>query len=249
MGFTIQWWWNCKIFITKIDDFYPEKFIYFLISAVIFFLLVTILNLVNSDSNPTEGLVFYWLLVPGILLIFYPTVFGIQSDVDTRMIEILFGIPNYRYKVWLIRMALIYFVVFFILIFLSLLSSVALISFPIVGMVFQLMFPIFFLGSAAFMVSTLVRNGNGTAVVMVMIGLFFWIATGFLPQKYNLFLNPFSMPSDVNEVVWADTTLNNRIFIFILTLVCVLFGLIRLQKREKFVWFCVMRIEITLLVK
>jgi hypothetical protein len=214
---------------------FANKFIYFLISAVIFFLLVTILNLVNSDSNPTEGLVFYWLLVPGILLIFYPTVFGIQSDVDTRMIEILFGIPNYRYKVWLIRMALIYFVVFFILIFLSLLSSVALISFPIVGMVFQLMFPIFFLGSAAFMVSTLVRNGNGTAVVMVMIGLFFWIATGFLPQKYNLFLNPFSMPSDVNEVVWADTTFNNRIFIFILTLVCVLFGLIRLQKREKFV--------------
>jgi len=214
---------------------FANKFIYFLISAVIFFLLVTILNLVNSDSNPTEGLVFYWLLVPGILLIFYPTVFGIQSDVDTRMIEILFGIPNYRYKVWLIRMALIYFVVFFILIILSLLSSVALVSFPILGMVFQLMYPIFFLGSAAFMVSTLVRNGNGTAVVMVIVGLFFWIATGFLPQKYNLFLNPFSMPSDMNEVVWTDITLNNRIFIFILTLVCVLFGLIRLQKREKFV--------------
>lgn len=214
---------------------FANKFIYFLISAVIFFLLVTILNLVNSDSNPTEGLVFYWLLVPGILLIFYPTVFGIQSDVDTRMIEILFGIPNYRYKVWLIRMALIYFVVFFILIFLSLLSSVALISFPIVGMVFQLMFPIFFLGSAAFMVSTLVRNGNGTAVVMVILGLFFWIATGFLSQKYNLFLNPFSMPSDVNEVVWADTTFTNRVIILILTLVWIVVGLIRLQKREKFV--------------
>lgn len=214
---------------------FANKFIYFLISAVIFFLLVTILNLANSDSNPTEGLVFYWLLVPGILLIFYPTVFGIQSDVDTRMIEILFGIPNYRYKVWLIRMALIYFVVFFILIILSLLSSVVLVSFSILSMVFQLMFPIFFLGSAAFMVSTLVRNGNGTAVVMVMVGLFFWIATGFLPQKYNLFLNPFSMPSDVNEVVWADTTLNNRIYIFVLTLISIMFGLLRLQKREKFV--------------
>ncbi len=215
---------------------FANKFIYFLISAVIFFLLVTILNLANSDSNPTEGLVFEFLLVPGILLIFYPTVFGIQSDVDTRMIEILFGIPNYRYKVWLIRMALIYFVVFFILIILSLLSSVALVSFPILEMVFQLMFPIFFLGSAAFMVSTLVRNGNGTAVVMVILGLFFWIATGaFLPNKYNLFLNPFSMPSDVNEVVWADTTFTNRIIILVLTLVWIVVGLIRLQKREKFV--------------
>ncbi|MBC8182412.1 hypothetical protein H8E88_15035 [candidate division KSB1 bacterium] len=215
---------------------FANKFIYFLISAVIFFLLVTILNLANSDSNPTEGLVFELLLVPGILLIFYPTVFGIQSDVDTRMIEILFGIPNYRYKVWLIRIALIYFVVFFILIILSLLSSVALVSFPILEMVYQLMFPIFFLGSAAFMVSTLVRNGNGTAVVMVILGLAFWIGTGaFLPDKYNLFLNPFSMPSDVNEVVWADATLTNRIVILVLTLVCIVFGLIRLQKREKFV--------------
>ena len=214
---------------------FANKFIYFLLSAVIFFLLVTILNLANSDSNPTEGLVYYWLLVPGILLIFYPTVFGIQSDVDTRMIEILFGIPNYRYKVWLIRMALIYFVVFFILILLSLISSFALVSISIFSMVFQLMFPIFFLGSAAFMVSTLVRNGNGTAVVMVVLGLFFWISTGFLPNKFNLFLNPFSMPSDVNEVVWANTTLNNRIYIFVMTIIWILFGLIRLQKREKFV--------------
>jgi len=117
-----------------------------------------------------------------------------------------------------------------------LLSSVALVSFPILEMVFQLMFPIFFLGSAAFMVSTLVRNGNGTAVVMVILGLFFWIATGaFLPNKYNLFLNPFSMPSDVNEVVWADTTFTNRIIILVLTLVWIVVGLIRLQKREKFV--------------
>ncbi len=214
---------------------FANKFIYFLLAAVIFFLLVTILNLANSDSNPTEGLVFYWLLVPGILLVFYPTVFGIQNDVDTRMIEILFGIPNYRYKVWLIRMALIYFVVFAILIILSFLSSIALVTVPVLSMVFQLMFPIFFLGCAAFMVSTLVHNGNGTAVVMVIIGLFFWIATGFLPHKYNLFLNPFSIPSDVNEVVWADTTLNNRIYIFVATIISVLIGLIMLQKREKFV--------------
>ncbi len=214
---------------------FANKFIYFLLAAVVFFLLVTILNLASSESDPTEGLVYYWLLVPGLLLIFYPTVFGIQNDVDTRMIEILFGIPNYRYKVWLIRLVLIYVVVFLILLILSLISSLALISFSVLNMVFQLMFPIFLLGTLAFMVSTMVRNGNGTAVLMVIIGLFFWIGTGFLPHRFNLFLNPYSVPSDMNEVVWAQTTFNNRIYVAVAMIVCVLFGLIMLQKREKFI--------------
>ncbi|NOZ60373.1 MAG: hypothetical protein GXO74_01690 [Calditrichaeota bacterium] len=214
---------------------FANKFLYFLLAAVIFFLLVTILNLASSDSEVSEGIVYYWLLVPGLLLVFYPTVFGIQNDVDSRMIEILFGIPNYRYKVWLVRMALIYFVVALILLILALLSSVALIPISVFSMVYQLMFPIFFIGCAAFMISTMVRNGNGTAVAMVIIGLFFWIGTGFLPDKFNLFLNPFSVPSNVNEAVWADTTFNNRLYIFIGTIISVLVGLIMLQKREKFV--------------
>lgn len=41
------------------------------------------------------------LLVPSILLIFYPTCFGIQNDQDAKTLEIIFGIPNYRYKIWL----------------------------------------------------------------------------------------------------------------------------------------------------
>ncbi|OQX84897.1 hypothetical protein B6D60_08610 [candidate division KSB1 bacterium 4484_87] len=214
---------------------FANRFFYFLLAAIIFFLLVTILNLASSESELTDGIMFYYLLVPGLLLVFYPTVFGIQNDVDSRMIEILFGIPNYRYKVWLVRMVLIYFVVALILLILALLSSLILVPFSVISMVYQLMFPIFFIGCAAFMISTLIKNGNGTAVVMIIIGLFFWIGTGFLPHKFNLFLNPFSVPSDMNEAVWADATFNNRIYIFIGTIISVLLGLIMLQKREKFV--------------
>ncbi len=214
---------------------FANRFIYFLLAAVIFFLLVTILYLASSEADISEGTIFYWLLVPGLLLVFYPTVFGIQNDVDSRMIEILFGIPNYRYKVWLVRMALIYLVVALILFILAALSSIFLIPIPVLEMVYQLMFPVFFVGCAAFMVSTLIKNGNGTAVVMVIVGLFFWFGTAFLPYKFNLFLNPFSVPSDVNEVIWADTTMNNRVYIFIGTIIFVLTGLIMLQKREKFI--------------
>ena len=73
---------------------FANKFIYFLFAAIMIFLFVTVMNLLNATSTPTEATGYWLLLVPGILLVFYPTTFGIQNDVDTRMIEILFGIPG-----------------------------------------------------------------------------------------------------------------------------------------------------------
>ena len=174
--------------------------------------------------------------MPGILLVFYPTTFGIQNDVDTRMIEILFGIPNYRYKVWFIRLILIFAVTFVIILVLANVFSLVLIRVSVLRMVLQLMFPILFMGSLAFMFSTIVRNGNGTAVVMVITGMVFWIARGQIGNsEWNLFLNPYAIPSDMNEAVWAETTFNNRLYLFIGTVIAVLYGLLNLQKREKFV--------------
>ncbi len=225
-----------SIFRYNLKIIFANKFVYFLLAAIGIFLLVTAINLLNADANPTEGTIYYLLLVPGILIIFYPTTFGIQNDVDTRMIEILFGIPNYRYKVWLVRMALIYVVVFVILLILSLISSLALVNIPIFKMVFQLMFPIFFVGCLAFMISTMIRNGNGTAVVVIIIGMTFWILSDQLvASRWNLFLNPFSMPSSVNQAVWMETTFNNRVYLSIGIVVSILLGLLNLQKREKFI--------------
>lgn len=224
-----------KIFRYNLKIMFANKFIYFLLAAIAIFLLVTILTLMNSDSNPTDGSVYTLLLITGLILIAYPTIFGIQNDVDTRMIEILFGIPNYRYKVWLIRMAIIYLVVFGMLSILSLLSSISMVTFPIFYMVFQLMFPIFFLGSLAFMFSTIIRDAIGTAVVMIIIVVAFLMINEVLPPQYRLFMNPFTVPSDVNEAVWAEATLNNRIYLFVGTIIWILFGLLNFQKREKFV--------------
>ena len=38
-----------------------------------------------------------------MLIMFYPIVYNIQNDKDTRMLEIIFGVPDYRYKVYLLR--------------------------------------------------------------------------------------------------------------------------------------------------
>ncbi len=215
---------------------FANKFIYFMLAAVAIFLLITVINLFDPDSNPSVSLVYYWLMVPGILLIFYPAVFGIQNDADSRMLEILFGIPDYRYKVWLVRLAVIYVIVYLMLVVLAFLSSLALVTFDVFGMVYELMFPIFFLGCLSFMFSTLVRNGYGTAVFLVIIGLFFWILSGpLMESKWNLFLNPYHVPENVSEMVWEDILFKNRAYQFVGILLSILFGLLNMQKREKFV--------------
>jgi len=215
---------------------FAGKFIYFLIAALAIFLFVTGSSLFSADSLPSEAMVYKLLLVPGLLLIFYPVTFGIQNDVDSRMIETLFGIPNYRYKVWLLRLVLIYAVTFAILLVLALLSSLALIAVPVFEMLFQLMFPVVFLGSVAFMFSTIVRNGSGTAVVMVIISLFFLMGGDLLENvpELDIFLNPFELPPDTNEGVWASIVVDNRIYLSAGIIISLLYGLLNLQKREKF---------------
>ncbi len=214
---------------------FANKFIWFLIAAFSFFLFFAI-QAVLDRTVLTEGTVYNLLIFPGILLIFYPSVFGIQNDDDSRMLEILFGIPNYRYKVWLVRLVMIYVLIYLIIILFSLIASALLYKVEIFTMSYQLMYPIVFLGSMSFMFSTLIRNGNGTAVVMVLIGVALLILQDSLSStQWNIFLNPFEIPNNLNEVIWEGTIDKNRIFLGISMIVFILYGLFNLQKREKFV--------------
>lgn len=215
---------------------FANKFIYFFLAAVGLFLLIASISLFDADSFPDESSVYYILLMPGLLLIFYPTAFGIQNDLDTRMMEMLVGIPNYRYKIWLVRLLIIYIIVYFLILFLSILSVLTLAEIPIFAMALQLMYPIFFFGMVTFMLSTFIRNGNGTAALMVIIGLIFWISSGILRNsKWNIFLNPFRMPDELNEVIWQDMIFYNRLYLVVGSILAILGALFRLQNREKLV--------------
>lgn len=214
---------------------FAGKFVWFLISAFAFFLFFAIQTVINR-STITDGTIYGLLTFPGILLIFYPSAFGIQNDDDSRMLEILFGIPNYRYKVWLVRLIMIYIIIFFIIMLFAGVASLILYKINVFEMSYQLMYPIVFLGSMAFMFSTLIKNGNGTAVVMVLIGVALVIMADALERtQWNVFLNPFSIPGSMNQVIWQGIISKNRIFLGVGILVFILYGLFNLQKREKFV--------------
>jgi len=213
---------------------FANRFIWFLAGSVVFYLGLSVIYVFDKDVSNMKDL-YGVFLFSGILLVFYPTAFGIQNDQDARTIEILFGIPNYRYKVWLVRIALIYVVAFLIMLVFTFLSSVLIVKFRFVNMTAQVMFPVLFLGIMAFMLSTVVRNGNGTAVLMIIFGLFFLILSDSLEKsQWNVFLNPYEIPYDVNETTWAIIAFKNRIILSIGSVIFLLFALYNLQKREKF---------------
>jgi len=213
---------------------FANKFIWFLAGSIAFYLGLSVIYVFSNDISRMSDL-YGVFLFSGILLVFYPSVFGIQNDQDARTIEILFGIPNYRYKVWLVRIILIFAIAFLIMLAFTFLSSVLIVKFRFVNVTAQVMLPVLFLGTLSFMLSTMIRNGNGTAVVMIIIGLFFLILGDPLRKsQWNVFLNPFSPEYDVSETTWAIITLKNRIILTVGTVIFLLAALFNLQKREKF---------------
>jgi len=225
-----------QIFQYNLKIIFANKFIYFLLGAVLFFLMITIIDLLDPESYFNESNVYSLLLFPGLLIIFYPSTFGIQNDVDSRTIEVLFAIPDYRYKVWMVRLLIIFIVVYVFMLFLGFFSTLALIPIPVFEFSMQLMFPIFFLGSIGFMLSTVVRNGSGTAAIMVIIGIIFWIFSNtFDENEWNIFLNPYAFPDFLNEAMWQEMLFYNRLYLVIGTILSILAGIYKLQNREKFI--------------
>lgn len=214
---------------------FGNRFIWFVLAAIAFYFFIAVTSIYDNNLID-EGFIYGLQIMPGLLLIFYPMTFGIQNDLDAGILEILFGIPDYRYKVWLVRLVLVFTLVFLMMIGLTVMSYYLLAPVNIFELSFHVMFPIYFLGSMAFLFSTIIKNGNGTAVVMVIIGVLMLILSGIMNRTmWNIFLNPYDIPNRLNEMVWQEITLKNRIFLAVGTLLFILYGLFNLQKREKFI--------------
>jgi len=223
-----------KMIVYNLRIIFANKFIWFLAGSVAFFLGLSVIYVFTNDVSRMKDLYFVFLF-SGILLVFYPSVFGVQNDQDARTIEILFGIPNYRYKVWLVRIVLIFVITFLIMLVFTFLASVLIVNFRYINVTAAVMVPVLFLGIMAFMLSTVVRNGNGTAVLMIIFGLFFMILSDSLRKsQWNVFLNPYELPYNVNETTWAIIMLKNRIILITGSIIFMLVALFNLQKREKF---------------
>lgn len=224
-----------RLITYNVKVIFGNKFVYFVVAAFLFFAFIITIT-IFEDPQFNEAVIYGFLVFPGLLLIFYPMAYGIQNDDDAKMLETIFGIPNYRYKVWLVRFVLTIGIAGVILFVLGNLANLTLYRFNILPMIGQVLFPITFLSSVAFMLSTLIKNGNGTAIVLVIVSFIFFIFAEPLEYSaYNIFLNPFEEPRDMSEFIWLTVIYKNRVYLTILSVLCLLFGMFNLQFREKFV--------------
>ena len=224
-----------RLMTYNVKVIFGNKFVYFVVAAFLFFAFIITLTVLD-DPDFNEAVIYGFLVFPGLLLIFYPMAYGIQNDDDSKMLETIFGIPNYRYKIWLVRFVLTIGIAAVILLVLGNIANLTLYRFQILPMIGQVLFPIMFLSSLAFMVSTLIKNGNGTAIVIVIVAFIFFVFSEPLEYSvYNVFLNPFSEPNQMSEFIWRTVIYKNRIYLLILSVLCLLYGMFNLQFREKFV--------------
>ena len=107
---------------------------------------------------------------------------------------------------------------------------------PPLQLALQSMVPALFIGLLCFMLSTLIRNGNGTAVMIIIIGLLLFASSKILDvSKWNVFLNPFDVPLDKNPQIFYNTLFDNRLIILLSSFIFLLVGLYKTQNREKFI--------------
>lgn len=214
---------------------FAGRFIWFFLAALAFYLFFMVIS-VFDNVEPNIELLYQLTFFPGLLLIFYPVVFGIQRDDDARMLEILFGIPDYRYKVWLVRLVLIFTQVFLLLTLFAAIGSWLLYPINPFSLAYQLLFPICFLGSLAFLFATRVKSGNATAVIMVILGMALTIFSEiFEDTMWDIFLNPFDTPRDFSPLAWQQVVWKNRVFLSVGTIVFILTALLNLQRRERYI--------------
>ena len=224
-----------KLIQYNIKIIFGNKFVYFILSAIGFYIITVGISLF-SDNEITMATGYNMLLIPSILLIFYPTCFGIQNDQDAKIIEIIFGIPNYRYKVWLFRLIIAYAICFILTLLLAIVTNWLVVEVPSVNLTLQTIVPALFVGLLCFMLSTIVRNGNGTAVLIIVIGMLLFALNGILGvSKWNVFLNPFDIPLDKNPEIFYNIVFYNRMFILSTSFIFLLVGLYKMQNREKFI--------------
>jgi hypothetical protein len=224
-----------KLIKFNLKIIFAGKFVWFLFAALAIFILFMV-QAAWDPSELGEQAVYGIMIFPALLLVFYPTVFGIQNDEDERMLELIFGIPDYRYKVWGFRILMIFAAVFVILVAFSWLANFLLCPVEPLKLSVQLLFPALFFGALAFMFSTITHSGNGTAVILIIICLLPLFFNNMIAETlWNVYLNPFNKPETMHPVIWSSLIVKNRIFMLLAGVIFLMIGLLNLQNREKFI--------------
>ena len=105
----------------------------------------------------------------------------------------------------------------------------------------QLMIPVaFFFCTVGFFFSTVIRNGHGAGMVVILLALIAWFVQGSSSDNaaavvWSVFFNPFNIPNSTSQLAWDLFVAHNRTHLLVASVIDILWGLLYLQKRELFI--------------
>ncbi len=208
------------------------RYIVFMIISLILFCYL-LFNSAYSGEALSEITVAENLIFPSLLLIFYPTTYGIQKDEESKILEIFFCIPNYMYKVWLLRLLFVFIACYVNILIFSYLAHLLLCPIDIVMMSYHVMFVVIFFGSLAFFLSTFIKSGNGVAIVLLgLMALIINLSSQFEYTMWDIMLNPFEEPTNIHADIWQTIISNNHMLQICSSAAMLLLSLNNLRRRE-----------------
>ncbi len=199
------------------------------------FLCYLLFDAAFSGTALDESVVAQNMIMPSLLLIFYPATYGIQKDEETKILEIFFCIPNYMYKIWLLRLLFIFIACYFNIIVFSYLAHLLLCPVEIFTMANNAIFVVVLFGALAFWLSTIIKSGNGVAVVVIaLFALLTYIGKEYFENTmWDIMLNPYSEPDDIHSEIWQDTLSDRLLLLSLSSIGLILLSLNNLRRREK----------------
>jgi hypothetical protein len=202
--------------------------------VVYYGILYTIAIVRPNEGFSVEQALHILVEAPGTVLAIYLTMDLVAGERDRDTLEILFGTATSHYVTWSIRMFAVLSVLFGVMMCMSVTSYYLFAEFPYGWGGVNAFAPAFFLACVTFLFSIFCRSGNAAAMLALGVLVIVLITTNLLQDTpYFLFLNPMMPPSGVDESVWLENALFNRLGILTLGLLGVFFGLRRMEFREK----------------
>ena len=172
--------------------------------------------------------------IPGTVLAIYLTMDLVSGERDRNALEILFSTSISHYGIWTVRMTAVYAVLSATLLAMSGLAYVFFAEFPYIWGGLNAFVPAFLIANLTFYLSVSFRSSNTAG--MFSLGAIVLVLLSSRPLRntvYFLYLNPFGLPMGVDDAVWEETVLLNRLGIVGLGALLLFFALRKMELRER----------------
>jgi ABC-type transport system involved in multi-copper enzyme maturation permease subunit len=172
--------------------------------------------------------------IPGAVLAIYLTMDLVAGERDRNTLEVLFSTSMSHYKIWVTRMLAVYVVLAISLVGMSTVSYYFFAEFPFLWGGLNAFLPAFLIASLTFYFSVTCRSGNTAG--MLSLGVLILVLLTSEPlgsTEFFLFLNPFDPPIGVEETMWEDRVLINRLGVLGGGCLLLFLGLRRMERPER----------------